>query len=118
MAISLLFHIPAGAISAATQPVNFSPKVTLVILYLGFFGSGFAQYTWTKCLSLLPASTCSLFYPLQPAFAALLGAVILKETFTPAFFLGLLLISLDVALNTWETKQLSKPERQISSQVD
>lgn len=118
MAISLLFHIPAGAISAATQPVHFSPKVTLVILYLGFFGSGFAQYTWTKCLSLLPASTCSLFYPLQPAFAALLGAVILKETFTPAFFLGLLLISLDVALNTWETKQLSKPERKISSQVD
>ena len=111
MAISLLFHIPAGLFSAVTQPVSFSPKVVLVILYLGFFGSGVAQYTWTKCLSLLPASTCSLFYPLQPAFSALLGGLILKETFTPAFFLGLLLISLDVALSTWETKRQSGPQK-------
>ena len=108
MAISLLFHIPAGIFSAVTQPVNVSPKVVLTILYLGFFGSGFAQFTWTKCLSLLPASTCSLFYPLQPAFSALLGAAILHETFTPAFFFGLLLISADVALSTWETQQLSE----------
>lgn len=107
MAVSLLFHIPAGIASAVTQPVNISPKVVLTILYLGFFGSGAAQYTWTKCLSLLPASTCSLFYPLQPAFSAALGALILGETFTPAFFLGLLLISLDVALSVWETKRLS-----------
>lgn len=111
MAISLLFHIPVGIVSAATQPVTVSPKVVLVILYLGFFGSGVAQYTWTKCLSLLPASTCSLFYPLQPAFSALLGALILKETFTPAFFIGLLLISLDVALSTWETSRLSKEKQ-------
>lgn len=108
MAISLLFHIPAGIYSAATQPAAFSVKVVLVILYLGFFGSGFAQFTWTKCLSLLPASTCSLFYPLQPAFSALLGAVILGETFTSSFFIGLLLISLDVALSTWETQRLAK----------
>ena len=108
MAISLLFHIPAGIFSAVTQPVNVSPKVVLTILYLGFFGSGFAQFTWTKCLSLLPASTCSLFYPLQPAFSALLGAAILHETFTPAFFFGLLLISADVALSTWETQRLSE----------
>lgn len=107
MAISLLFHIPAGIVSAVTQPVSFSPKVVLVILYLGFFGSGAAQFTWTRCLSLLPASTCSLFYPLQPAFSALLGALILKESFTAAFFLGLLLISLDVVLSVWETKRLS-----------
>lgn len=111
MAISLLFHIPAGIFSAVTQPVSFSPKAALVILYLGFFGSGMAQYTWTKCLSLLPASTCSLFYPLQPAFSAILGALILGETFTTAFFIGLLLISLDVALSAWETKQLSNTQK-------
>ncbi len=108
MAISLIFHIPAGIYSAAVQPTVFSVRAALVVLYLGFFGSGLAQFTWTKCLSLLPASTCSLFYPLQPAFSALLGAVILGETFTPSFFIGLLLISLDVALSTWEARQLTK----------
>ncbi len=105
MAISLIFHIPVGIWSAASHSVKVTPLVVGVILYLGFAGSGAAQYTWTKCLSLLPASTCSLFYPLQPAFSALLGAWLLGETFKPAFFLGMLLISLDVALSTWETRR-------------
>ena len=115
MGISLIFHIPVGIVAACAQPVKVTPLAVGVILYLGFAGSGVAQYTWTKCLSLLPASTCSLFYPLQPAFSALLGAWILGETFTPAFFLGMLLISLDVVLSTWETRQADK--RQEPSKV-
>ena len=107
MIISLLFHIPVGIYSAATQPFEINGKVVLVLLYLGFIGSALAQYTWVKCLSVLPASTCSLFYPLQPVFSALLGAVILGETFSPSFFVGLALISVDVALSTWETRRLS-----------
>ena len=55
----------------------------------------------------LPAPV-PLFYPLQPAFATLLGAWLLGETFTPAFFIGLMLISLDVVLNTWEARQMDK----------
>lgn len=111
MAISLIFHIPAGIAAAAGQPPVVSLKAVLAILYLGFFGSGLAQFTWTESLSRLPASTCSLFYPLQPAFSALLGAVILKERFNAAFFVGLLLISLDVVLSTWETGRLAKAGR-------
>lgn len=111
MAISLLFHIPAGIYSAVTQPVHFSLKAVLVLLYLGLFGSGLPQYTWTRTLSMLPASTCSLFYPLQPMFSALLGALILKEQFSPSFFIGLLLISLDVALSTWEAKNNQNPPK-------
>ena len=107
MAISLIGHIPVGILTASTQPVTINPTVVAVVLYLGFFGSGVAQFTWVKCLSILPASTCSLFYPLQPVFSAVLGALILGETFTSSFFIGLVLISIDVALNTWETKKLS-----------
>mgnify|MGYP002508221028 CR=1 FL=1 len=53
MAISLLFHIPAGIFSAVTQPVNVSPKVVLTILYLGFFGSGFAQFKFGNRLEVI-----------------------------------------------------------------
>ena len=107
MAFSLIGHIPVGLFTAVTQDALIDGRVVLVVLYLGFFGSGVAQFTWVKCLSALPASTCSLFYPLQPVFSALLGAVILGETFTSAFFIGLVLISIDVALSTWETNKLS-----------
>lgn len=104
----LFGELVAEKISESTQGrLTIDVSAVLVILYLGFFGSGVAQFTWVKSLSMLPASTCSLFYPLQPVFAAVLGALILGERFTPAFFLGLALISADVALSTWETKKLS-----------
>ena len=45
-------------------------------------------------------------------FAALLGAVILKETFASTFAIGLALISLDVVLSTWETKKLAEAKEQ------
>lgn len=110
ISVSLIFHIPVGLFSAVTQPVRFSMKALLVILYLGFFGSGVSQFTWTKCLSLLPASTCSLFYPLQPVFAALLGIWLLGEPLTPALCIGLFLISLDVVLSTLDVKSASAAE--------
>lgn len=107
MAFSLIFHLPVGAWSLVRDGIRLEPISIIAILYLGFAGSGVAQYTWAKCLSVLPASTCSLFYPLQPTFSAILGAIFLKETFAPTFFLGMILISADVALSTWETKRQS-----------
>lgn len=105
MSMSLLFHVPVCVITAAAMPYKFTTEAIFALLYLGFAGSGLAQVTWAKVLSILPASTCSLFYPLQPMFAAILGALLLNESFTPAFFAGLVLISLDVVLNTAETRR-------------
>jgi len=105
MAVSLIFHIPVGVYTALTRTVTVTPLTVGVLLYLGIVCAGVGQFTWTRCLSILPASTCSLFYPLQPVFSALLGSVLLHETFTPAFFAGLLLISLDIVLNTVEARR-------------
>ena len=91
----------AGGCAIATNPVA-------SVLYLGLVGSGLSQYTWTASLAELPASTCSLFYPLQPMFSALLGMLLLNETFTPSFLVGLVLISADVILSTLETRKLAK----------
>mgnify|MGYP002596488444 CR=1 FL=1 len=109
MVISLIFHIPTG-VAAAVQAggTGLSSANILVVLYLGLVGSGLAQYTWTASLAELPASTCSLFYPLQPMFSALLGILLLNETFTPSFLVGLVLISADVILSTLETRKLAK----------
>ena len=109
MVISLIFHIPTG-LAAAVQAggTGLSSANILVVLYLGLVGSGLAQYTWTASLAELPASTCSLFYPLQPMFSALLGILLLNETFTPSFLVGLVLISADVILSTLETRKLAK----------
>lgn len=107
LCISLIFHIPTGIITYAVQGATIDLKSILVICYLGITGTGISQYTWAKSLSILPASTCSLFYPLQALFSALLGALILHEQFKASFFVGLALICADVALNTLESRRES-----------
>lgn len=107
LAISLMFHIPTGIVSYAVQGADIDLRSILVIVYLGLTGTGISHYTWAKSLSILPASTCSLFYPLQPLFSAILGALILSEQFRPSFFIGLALICADVVLNTLESRRES-----------
>lgn len=110
MTIGLVFHIPAGIISViqAGGQTGLSVKNAVVLLYLALFGTAMAQFTWSKSLAKLPASTCSLYYPLQPMFAALMGVLLLKEELSPTFFIGLLLISGDVVLSTLETRRLAQ----------
>lgn len=105
MLISLILHIPTGLAAALRQPMSLDWKGVLAVLYLGLVGSAVAQFTWSKALASFPASTCSLFYPLQAVFSALLGAVVLQERFTAAFFIGLAFVTADVLLSTWETKR-------------
>ena len=105
MVVGAVLNIPVAAYMAVTADVIVTPKMVLALLYLSFAGSGLAQFTWAKCLSMLPAGTCSLFYPLQAVFAAILGAIILGETFTTSFFIGLVLISADIVLSSRETEK-------------
>lgn len=104
-AISLICHVPMSIYSIATQPVTFNMTAIIVLVYLGIVGSGLAQFTWTKSLSLLPAVTCSLFYPLQPVFTTIMGALFLKENVTLPFLVGLFLISLDIVINILATSK-------------
>ena len=108
MTLGLLLHLPTGVISAIRQPPHVDSVGVLTLLYLGLVGSALSQFTWAQALSQFPAGTCSLFYPLQAVFSALLGAVILKEQFTAAFFLGLAFVAADVALSTWATTRETK----------
>ncbi len=103
MLIGLCCHIPVGIITAIQSPPELGFREICILLYLGIIGSGLAQFTWTRSLRQFSASTCSLFYPLQAVFSAILGAALLKERFTARFFIGLIFVSADVAICTWET---------------
>ena len=111
MTLSLLLHFPVGILAAIRQPPQVSLSGVLTVLYLGAVGSGLAQATWSRALSQFPASTCSLFYPLQAVFSALLGTFILKENFTASFFLGFAFVTADVALSTWETAREARTDK-------
>lgn len=105
MYVGIAFHLPVIVTIWVRKPPTITLPVILVVLYLGMMGSGVANYTWTKCLSILPASTCSLFYPLQTVFSAVLGAFLLEEHLKASFFIGLALITVNIVLNTRETRK-------------
>ncbi|MBZ5746555.1 EamA family transporter [Clostridium butyricum] len=50
------------------------------------------MFSGNKSLSLIQASSCSLFYPLQPMISALLGSLLLGEIINLRFICGALLI--------------------------
>ena len=108
MLIGLCCHIPVGIVTAIYDPPTLGAREICILLYLGVIGSGLAQFTWTRSLQQFSASTCSLFYPLQAVFSAILGAMLLNEQFTAFFFIGLIFVSADVALCTWETMHTTK----------
>lgn len=104
--ISLIFHIPTAAITLTQQGMPpISTTTVLCILYSAVFGTAVPQFLWNFALSRLPASTCSMFYPLMPVFSALLGVALLGETLGLRFFLGGILIVSTVVVNCLHTGQ-------------
>jgi len=97
---SLLFHIPTAAVTILqTGSLQVSPVTMLFILYSAVMGTAVPQVLWSAALSRLKASSCSMFYPLQPIFSALLGILIFREVLTARFFCGGIIILASVAVS-------------------
>jgi len=79
-----LYVVPHGEI--------FSTQNMLCFLYLGVICTALPNILWNKSLSLVEASTCSLFYPLQPLVSVLLGVTLLGEQVDLKFGIGAILI--------------------------
>ena len=97
-AFSVPFYVVASIVELQHQTVTFTPKSILIILYLGVLCTGLGYFLWNRSLSMIDASICSLFYPLQPLFAAILGILILHEVITMNFVIGAVLISIGVVI--------------------
>ncbi len=74
------------------------PLTVAGVFYMGICSTGIAYILWNKSLAVLPAGTCSAFYPLQPLTSALLGILFFKETLPRLFFPGTLLIAAGILL--------------------
>jgi len=70
-----------------------TPGFVASILYLGIVCTFMAMFLWNKSLSMVDAATCSLFYPIQPLVATLLGVALLGESITLNFILGGIMIA-------------------------
>lgn len=106
MVLAFLCSVPAAGIELAIKPCSITPAAITSCLYLGIAGTAIAHTFWNKSIKILNASTCSMWYPLQPLVSALLGIVLLGEALTPQFLTGGILICAGILITV-----AVKPER-------
>lgn len=75
-------------------------KYLLVLLYVAVCCTAIPHSLWNYSLSRVEASTCSLFYPIQPLTSMVLGVLLLHEHMTLGFFIGAALIVFGVLYST------------------
>ncbi len=96
--------VPAGAIEVMTQGVG---TITLGIiggvLFLGIIATAVAMVLWNNSFALLDASVASLTFFAQPVVGSFLGWLFLKETITPLFIVGGVLIAAGLVVASRET---------------
>ena len=106
MCIALLFNIPAAVLENVFLTQSHPTAAALLAcLFVAVFGTAVAHTCWNKSLQLLSASTCSMFYPLQPLVSAVLGVLLLHEVITWQFVVGAVLICSGIVITFLPSKK-------------
>lgn len=94
-----LLTAPLSVWSYVTAPpIDWSWRLAAGLLFLGFVGTALGNLCWTRALSVLEASTCSLFYPVMPLTSVLGGALFLGEPVSLRLAAGAALIAIGVVV--------------------
>jgi len=70
------------------------------ILFLGIISTAIAMFLWNYAFAELPAALASLTFFAQPVVGSLLGWMFLKETITPLFLIGGVLIAIGLVVSS------------------
>lgn len=93
MSIALVLNAPAAVLENLFMTRSHpTPTAIFACLFVAVIGTAVSHTCWNKSLQLIDASTCSMFYPLQPLVSAVLGVVLLHEVITWQFVLGAIFI--------------------------
>ena len=79
--------------------IRFGPVQLAALLYMGCLCTGCGHFLWNRSLSKIEASTCSMFYPVQPLVSAILGVLFLHESISGRFLFGAALIVVGLLLS-------------------
>lgn len=113
--IATICAIPASGIELMTtpHPGMFTLSNCECVLYLGLIATVLPNLLWNKSLSILEASTCALFYPIQPFVSILLGVLFLHESISIHFWIGSLLIVCGIFFSLLLEKRKQVPTAEL-----
>jgi drug/metabolite transporter (DMT)-like permease len=104
-AIMLAGGLPSGFLLSAweikTQGIGtITPGIIGGILFLGIISTAIAMFLWNYAFAELPAAVASLTFFAQPVVGILLGWMFLKETITPLFLIGGVMIAIGLIISS------------------
>lgn len=91
MFICAVAAFPFSAYQQVVAPLDFAAMDFMFVfsfLFIVIISTALSFLMWNKALSLVPAATCSMFYPIQPLVSALLGILLLGERLSATFVIG------------------------------
>jgi len=95
--------LPMGAWEMGTQGMGpVTPGVVAGVLFIGVISTALAMYLWNSAFAILDASLASLTFFAQPVVGTVLGAIFLKESITPLFLIGGVLIGVGLVISSTE----------------
>jgi drug/metabolite transporter (DMT)-like permease len=95
--------IPAAAWELSMAGMGtITPGIIAGVLFLGIISTALAMVLWNTSFAFVDASVASLTFFAQPVVGTLLGWFFLKETITPLFLLGGLLIGIGLVISSRE----------------
>ena len=105
--IAFVGGLPVSAPAAAWELSNvgvgeISLGVVGGVLFLGIISTALAMVLWNTAFAYVDASLASLTFFAQPVVGTILGWLFLKETITPLFLLGGLLIGIGLLISSRE----------------
>ena len=112
MLIATVCNIPVSflEIQITHSLIQIDIGAILGILYMGIVCTAFTNILWNSSLSMLPANTCSAFYPIQTLTSSFLGVLVFHEILTTSFVLGSTFIIVGVLISLLFQKRTRKEE--------
>jgi drug/metabolite transporter (DMT)-like permease len=91
MFLCAMAALPFSIYEQVVNPFDFAkvaPMFIFSFLFIVIISTALSFLMWNKALSLVSASTCSMFYPVQPLVSAILGILLLGEQLSVTFVIG------------------------------
>lgn len=113
MAVAAVIALPASIIYLliTKEAVTFTPTVVANVAYICVVCTALAHVCWNTAFDKLGAGRCSIFYPVQPLVAMVLGAIMLHEILGLNSYIGGALIIAGVLVNVLPQKEGNSPKK-------
>jgi drug/metabolite transporter (DMT)-like permease len=99
------------AVGWRPAPTNWSWHLVIALVYIGFFPSGLAFLSWNEGVQRVGPNRAMIFYNMLPVYGAILGVILLKESFGTHHLIGGAMVLAGSLMAIWPELRIGTGKR-------